>query len=76
MTDATIKQLVVQGVADALAEYEANRSSGNNDDSHDLGSGRRRTEHTTHECTYNDLLKCQPLNLKGTEGVVGNHLIT
>ncbi|GJU51777.1 reverse transcriptase domain-containing protein [Tanacetum coccineum] len=25
----------------------------------------------THECTYNDFLKCQPLNFNGTEGVVG-----
>ncbi|GJR65944.1 reverse transcriptase domain-containing protein [Tanacetum coccineum] len=70
MTDATIKQLIVQGVADALAEYEANRSSGNSDDSHDSRSGKRRTEHTTHEYMYSDLLYCQPLNLKGTEGVV------
>ncbi|GKB45345.1 hypothetical protein Tco_0896098, partial [Tanacetum coccineum] len=43
----------------------------NGDDSHDLGSGRRRTVHTTRECTYSDFLKCQPLNFKGTEGAVG-----
>nr|GEY74614.1 putative reverse transcriptase domain-containing protein [Tanacetum cinerariifolium] len=55
---------------DAVAEYEANKSSGNGDDSHDLGSGRRRIEHATRECTYSDFLKCQPLNFKGTEGVV------
>ncbi|GKB73300.1 reverse transcriptase domain-containing protein, partial [Tanacetum coccineum] len=47
MTDAAIKELIAQGIADALAEYEANRSSGNGDDSHDLGSGRRMTKHTT-----------------------------
>ncbi|GJT46774.1 reverse transcriptase domain-containing protein [Tanacetum coccineum] len=70
MTDAAIKQLIAQGVADALAEYEANRSSGNGNDSHDSGSGRR-TERATRECTYSDFLKCQPLNFKGTEGVVG-----
>ncbi|GKG36069.1 hypothetical protein Tco_0443747, partial [Tanacetum coccineum] len=23
------------------------------------------------ECTYHDFVKCQPLNFKGTEGVVG-----
>nr|GFA21141.1 hypothetical protein [Tanacetum cinerariifolium] len=46
------------------------RSSGNGDDSHDSGSDIRRTEHTTRECTYNDFLKCQPLNFKGTKGVV------
>ncbi|GKC05369.1 hypothetical protein Tco_0996979, partial [Tanacetum coccineum] len=41
ITDAAIKALIAQGVATALAEYEANRGSGNGDDSHDSGSGRR-----------------------------------
>nr|GEY02443.1 hypothetical protein [Tanacetum cinerariifolium] len=70
MNDAAIKGLIAQGVADALAEYEANKSSRNRDDSHDSGSDERRTKHTTHECTYSDFLKCQPLNFKGTEGFV------
>ncbi|GJT21428.1 hypothetical protein Tco_0891365 [Tanacetum coccineum] len=70
MTDAAIKALIAQGVATALAEYEANRGSGNGDDSHDSGSGRR-TKRATRECTYSDFLKCQPLNFKGTEGVIG-----
>ncbi|GJS11794.1 putative reverse transcriptase domain-containing protein [Tanacetum coccineum] len=69
MTDVAIKALIAQGVADALAEYKAHRSSGNGDDSHNSGSGRR-TERTARECTYSDFLKCQPLNFKGTEGVV------
>nr|GEV27588.1 hypothetical protein [Tanacetum cinerariifolium] len=47
MTDATIKQLIAQDIADAMANYEANRSSRNGDDSYDSRSGRRRTEHTT-----------------------------
>nr|GEV78195.1 reverse transcriptase domain-containing protein [Tanacetum cinerariifolium] len=76
MTDATIKQLIAQGIADALAEYEANRSSGNGNDSHDSGSSIRRTEHTTRECTYSDILKCQPLNFKGTKGVVGMDVVS
>ncbi|GKC40213.1 reverse transcriptase domain-containing protein [Tanacetum coccineum] len=59
-----------QGVADALAKYEAHRSSINGDDSHESRSGRR-TERAARECTYSDFLKCQPLNFKGTEGVVG-----
>nr|GEU42122.1 retrotransposable element Tf2 [Tanacetum cinerariifolium] len=42
MTDAIIKALIAQGIATALAEYEANRGSRNGDDSHDSGSGRRR----------------------------------
>ncbi|GJX07071.1 hypothetical protein Tco_0195003 [Tanacetum coccineum] len=69
MTDAQIKALIAQGVADALVEIEANRTSRNGDDSHDLGTGSRRTERAAHECTYIDFLKCQPLNFKGTKGV-------
>ncbi|GJT29275.1 hypothetical protein Tco_0909550 [Tanacetum coccineum] len=46
MTDVAFKALIAQGVATALAEYEANRGSGNGDDSHDSGSGRR-TERAT-----------------------------
>ncbi|GJV18485.1 reverse transcriptase domain-containing protein [Tanacetum coccineum] len=71
--DAAIKQLIAQGVADALADYEANRGSENGDDSHNSGSSRRRHVPTTHECTYNDFLKCQPLNFKGTKGVTVCH---
>ncbi|GKE10540.1 reverse transcriptase domain-containing protein [Tanacetum coccineum] len=70
MTDAQIKALKSQGVADALADHEANRSR-NGDDSHDSRTGGRRQVSTVRECTYTDFLKCQPLNFKGTEGVVG-----
>ncbi|GKE69897.1 hypothetical protein Tco_1527969, partial [Tanacetum coccineum] len=58
-------------VADALAEIETNKTSRNGDDSHDYGTGSRRTERAARECTYGDFLKCQPLNFKDTEGVVG-----
>ncbi|GJY56101.1 hypothetical protein Tco_0455216 [Tanacetum coccineum] len=75
MTDAAIKVLIAQVVATALAEHEANRGSGNGYDSHDSGSGRR-TERATHECTYSNFLKCQPLNFKGTEGVWNSHVKT
>ncbi|GJV78498.1 putative reverse transcriptase domain-containing protein [Tanacetum coccineum] len=39
MTDAQIKALIAQGVATALAEYVAHRSSRNGDDSHKSGNG-------------------------------------
>ncbi|GJS06623.1 hypothetical protein Tco_0363419 [Tanacetum coccineum] len=39
MTNASIKQLIAQGVVDALAEIEANRTSRNGDDSHDSRNG-------------------------------------
>ncbi|GJT02782.1 putative reverse transcriptase domain-containing protein [Tanacetum coccineum] len=71
MSDAAIKELIAQGVVDALADYEANRSSGNGHDNHNSGSGDGRTPYTARVCTYKDFLNCQPLNFKGTEGVVG-----
>nr|GEU92101.1 putative reverse transcriptase domain-containing protein [Tanacetum cinerariifolium] len=60
MTDAQLKALITQGVADALAEHDADRSM-NGDDSHDSGTGRRRQAPPTRECTYSDFLKfaCQ-----------------
>nr|GEV51226.1 hypothetical protein [Tanacetum cinerariifolium] len=68
--NAQLKALIDQGVADPLAARDANRSR-NGDDSHNSGTGSRRTKRTTHGCTYTDFLKCQPMNFNGTEGVVG-----
>ncbi|GKG33725.1 hypothetical protein Tco_0433884, partial [Tanacetum coccineum] len=59
-----IKKLISQGIADALAERDADRSR-NGDDSHDLGGDGRRRMPVARECTYTDFLKCQPLNFKG-----------
>ncbi|GJZ62942.1 putative reverse transcriptase domain-containing protein [Tanacetum coccineum] len=72
MTDAAIRALIAQGVADALAEQSIQRNTTLNDDgSQGFGSGIVRPVRPTRECTYNDFLKCQPLNFNGTEGVVG-----
>nr|GEU62732.1 hypothetical protein [Tanacetum cinerariifolium] len=72
MTNAAIRALIAQGVADALAEQEIQRNTNlNGDVSQGSGSGITRLVRLTRECTYNDFLKCQPLNFKGTEGVVG-----
>nr|GEU41298.1 hypothetical protein [Tanacetum cinerariifolium] len=79
MSATAIEQLITQRVTDALLTFEVNQNSGNrnvngNDNgngSHDLGSGGRRTLHTTRVYTYKEFLNCQPLNFKGTEGVVG-----
>ncbi|GJU02921.1 hypothetical protein Tco_1113259 [Tanacetum coccineum] len=62
--------MINQGVIAALAAHNADRNT-NGDDSHNSGTGVRRTERTARECTYTDFLKCQPLNFKGTEGVAG-----
>ncbi|GKF00433.1 hypothetical protein Tco_0023783 [Tanacetum coccineum] len=68
MTDAQIKALIAQGVADALPERDPDRSRIGND-SHDSGSDGRRRMPIAREYTYNDFLKCQPLNFK-----VGNQV--
>ncbi|GJW98364.1 reverse transcriptase domain-containing protein [Tanacetum coccineum] len=61
--------MIEQGVTAALAARDAIRRT-NGEDSHNSGTGVRRNERATRECTYLDFMKCQPLNFKGTEGVV------
>nr|GEV23590.1 reverse transcriptase domain-containing protein [Tanacetum cinerariifolium] len=53
----------------ALVAHDADRNT-NDNDSHVSGTSARRTKRVTRECTYPDFMKCQPLNFKGTEGVV------
>ncbi|GJZ99163.1 reverse transcriptase domain-containing protein [Tanacetum coccineum] len=55
MTDAQIKALISQGVANALAKHEANRSI-NGDESHDSRTdGRRQIKFTTYTLQGNAL---------------------
>nr|GFB21762.1 reverse transcriptase domain-containing protein [Tanacetum cinerariifolium] len=64
--EAQLQALINRGVVAAMVEAEASRvrnGYGNN------GSGPRLAQ-AVRECTYPDFLKCQPLNFKGTEGVV------
>nr|GFB17944.1 hypothetical protein [Tanacetum cinerariifolium] len=68
VTNAQLQIMIDQGVTTALATRDALRST-NGDDSHNSGTGVRRTERAARECTYTDFLKCQPLPFKGTEGV-------
>ncbi|GJW32478.1 putative reverse transcriptase domain-containing protein [Tanacetum coccineum] len=69
VTNAQLKAMIEQGVTAALAARDADRSM-NGDDSHNSGTCVRRNERAARECTYPDFMKCQPLNFKGTEGVV------
>ncbi|GJY21027.1 putative reverse transcriptase domain-containing protein [Tanacetum coccineum] len=68
VTNAQLKALIDQGVADALAAHDADRSM-NGDDSHNSGTVRRQAP-PARECTYPDFMKCKPLYFKGTEGVI------
>ncbi|GKC47066.1 reverse transcriptase domain-containing protein [Tanacetum coccineum] len=69
VTNAQLKAMIDQGVTAALAARDADRSM-NGDDSHNSGTSARRNERAARECIYPDFMKCQPLNFKGTEGVV------
>ncbi|GJZ37413.1 hypothetical protein Tco_0583604 [Tanacetum coccineum] len=63
--------LIAQSVVDALLMYEAIEASDKGNDSHDSGTLAEGQSAPTRECTYSDFLKCQPLNFKGTKGVIG-----
>ncbi|GJY24890.1 hypothetical protein Tco_0399616 [Tanacetum coccineum] len=67
VTNAQIQAMINEGVTAALAARDITR---NGDDSHTSGTGARRPVQVARECTYPDFLKCQPLNFKGTKGVV------
>ncbi|GJX28511.1 hypothetical protein Tco_0236590 [Tanacetum coccineum] len=69
VTNAQLKALIDKGITDTLAARDADRSM-NGDDSHNSRTGVRRNERVDRECTYPDFMKCQPLNFKGTKGVV------
>ncbi|GJU45853.1 hypothetical protein Tco_1203119 [Tanacetum coccineum] len=52
-------------------EIQRNSTHTQDDASHSSGGGLRRHVQTARVCSYTDFMKCQPLNFKGTEGVVG-----
>nr|GFB28777.1 reverse transcriptase domain-containing protein [Tanacetum cinerariifolium] len=68
VTNAQLKALIDQGIANALAARDADRSQ-NGEDSHDSGMGARRQAPPARECTYQYFMKCKLLYFKGTEGV-------
>ncbi|GJR25739.1 putative reverse transcriptase domain-containing protein [Tanacetum coccineum] len=69
ITDAQLKALIDQGVANGLTARDAERSQ-NCEDNHDSSTGVRRQAPPARECTYPDFMKCKPLYFKGTEGVI------
>ncbi|GKD61169.1 putative reverse transcriptase domain-containing protein, partial [Tanacetum coccineum] len=86
MTPTAIEEMINRRVTKALETREANRNirlgNGNNEGGNGNGNGNgngsgihnendRYARPVVRECTYQDFMKCQPLNLKGTEGVVG-----
>ncbi|GKC59063.1 putative reverse transcriptase domain-containing protein, partial [Tanacetum coccineum] len=55
---------------DASRDADSHRNSTNGDASHSSHGDDQRNVQTARPCYYADFMKCQPLNFKGTEGVV------
>ncbi|GJR62242.1 putative reverse transcriptase domain-containing protein [Tanacetum coccineum] len=55
----------------AMIDQALLQNSTNGDGSHNSHGDNRRNVQTARPCFYADFMKCQPLNFKGTEGVVG-----
>ncbi|GJY97154.1 hypothetical protein Tco_0514064 [Tanacetum coccineum] len=55
----------------AMIDQALHQNSTNEDASHNSHGDDRRNVQTAPPYFYTDFMKCQPLNFKGTEGVVG-----
>ncbi|GJU95807.1 hypothetical protein Tco_1320563 [Tanacetum coccineum] len=84
ITHETVNELISRRVAEALlngnGNDDGNGGRNGNENGNGNGGGNGYENHNVNfggfrpvarECTYQDFLKCQPLNFKGTEGVVG-----
>ncbi|GKB65781.1 putative reverse transcriptase domain-containing protein [Tanacetum coccineum] len=64
MTPESIQAMIDRAI-------QRNSTQTRDDDNQNSGGGIRRPVQPACVCTYPDFMKCQPLNFKGTEGVVG-----
>nr|GEU82409.1 reverse transcriptase domain-containing protein [Tanacetum cinerariifolium] len=64
MTPESIQAMIDQAI-------QRNSTHTQNDASQSSGGGFRRPVQPSRVCSYTDFMKCQPLNFKGTEGIVG-----
>ncbi|GJU37184.1 hypothetical protein Tco_1185538 [Tanacetum coccineum] len=70
-TDNTNPKNMTPESVQAMINQALQRNSTNGDASHSSHRDDRRNMQIAHPCYYADFMKCQPLNFKGTEGVVG-----
>ncbi|GJT12056.1 reverse transcriptase domain-containing protein [Tanacetum coccineum] len=64
MTQAAIRKLVADSVSAALEAQAANMANTDN-------TTRPREAPVARQCSYKDFMSYQPINFKGTEGVIG-----
>ncbi|GJZ55359.1 putative reverse transcriptase domain-containing protein [Tanacetum coccineum] len=64
MTPETVQAMIDQAL-------QRNSTNTHDDESQNSGGGPGRPVQPARVCSYTDFMKCQPLNFKGTEGIVG-----
>ncbi|GJV77596.1 hypothetical protein Tco_1509180 [Tanacetum coccineum] len=64
MTPETVQAMIDQAL-------QRNFTNTHDDESQNSSGGPGRPVQHARVCSYTDFMKCQPLNFKGTEGVVG-----
>ncbi|GKD48726.1 hypothetical protein Tco_1277702 [Tanacetum coccineum] len=69
-TNDAITPESIQAMIDRAIQRNSTQTQ--DDDSQNSGGGIRRSVQPARVYTYPDFMKCQPLNFKGTEGVVCN----
>nr|GEV71004.1 putative reverse transcriptase domain-containing protein [Tanacetum cinerariifolium] len=67
MTQAAIRQLVVDSVAIALETQAATMANADNANR----NPRPREAHVARKCSYKEFMSCQPFNFKGLKGAIG-----
>nr|GEZ20786.1 reverse transcriptase domain-containing protein [Tanacetum cinerariifolium] len=67
MTQAAIRQLVVDSVATALETQAATMTNADNANR----NPKPREDPVARNCSYKDFMSCQPFNFKGSEGTIG-----
>ncbi|GJU48875.1 hypothetical protein Tco_1218430 [Tanacetum coccineum] len=64
MTPESIQAMIDRAI-------QRNSTHTQDDASHNSGGGLRRPVQPARVCSYPNFIKCQPLNFKGTEGIMG-----
>nr|GEU76819.1 reverse transcriptase domain-containing protein [Tanacetum cinerariifolium] len=67
MTQAAIRQLVVDSVATALETQATTMANADNANR----NPEPREAHVARKCSYKEFMSCQPFNFKGSEGAIG-----
>nr|GFB93800.1 hypothetical protein [Tanacetum cinerariifolium] len=67
--DTNPNNITLESVQDMI-DKSLLQNSTNRDGSHSLNGDNRRNVQIVRPCFYADFMKCQPLNFKGTKGIV------